>query len=124
MRTMEKNKRTFYYCLYKGTERLQDEYGNVTGEEKVIYSRPIQMRANISAASGSTQVEQFGNFISYDKVIVTDDINCLIDENSVLFVDKKPEYDKDQNPLFDYTVKRIAKSLNSISIAISKVTVS
>ena len=124
MRTMEKNKRTFYYCLYKGTERLQDEYGNVTGEEKVIYSRPIQMRANISAAYGTTQVEQFGNVSAYDKVIVTDDINCPINENTVLFIDKKPEFDKDDNPIYDYVVKRVAKSLNSLSIAISKVEVS
>lgn len=124
MRTMEINKSTFYYCLYSETERLIDEYGNESGEEKIIYSQPFEMKANISAATGTTQVEQFGNFIAYDKVIVTDDINCPIDEHSVLFVDKMPEYDKEESPLYDYTVKRIAKSINSISIAISKVNVS
>lgn len=124
MKTMKRNETTLYYCLYEETQSIEDEYGNETGEQKVIYSAPVKMEANISAASGTTQVEQFGNFISYDKVIVTDDMDCPIDENSVLFVDKLPEYDDEQNPLFDYTVKRIAKSLNSISIAISKVTVS
>ena len=69
-------------------------------------------------------VEQFGNFISYDKVIVTDDLTCPIDENTVLFIDKSPEYDDDGNPLYDYIVKRVARSLNSISYAVSKVTVS
>ena len=124
MRIMEINKTSFYYCLYNGMEFLKDEYGNESGEPRIIYDEPIEMQANISPASGTTQVEQFGNFISYDKVIVTDDMNCPIDEHSVLFVDKLPEYNKEGNPLYDYTVKRVAKSINSISIAISKVAVS
>lgn len=124
MKTMEINKRKFFYCLYDGIERIEDEYGNDTGQKRVLYGEPIEMFANISAATGTTQVEQFGNFITYDKVIVTDIMDCPIDENTVLFVDKLPEYDTENNPLYDYTVKRIAKSINSISIAISKVSVS
>ena len=81
------------------------------------------MLANISPASGAAQVEQFGQFVSYDKVIVTDDMSCPISEDTVLFVDKEPEYGGEK-PLYDYVVKRVAKSLNSISIAISKVNVS
>ena len=65
----------------------------------------------------------FGNLESYDKVLITDDMNCPIDENTVLFIDKEPQVVKDK-PLYDYTVKRVAKSLNSISIAVSKVKVS
>ena len=57
-------------------------------------------------------------------VIVTDDIDCPMDENSVLFVDKKPEFDSDGNPIFDYIVKKVARSLNFASYAISKVNVS
>lgn len=60
----------------------------------------------------------------YDKVLITDDTNCPIDENTLLFVDKEPEFGNDGNPLCDYRVRRVAKSLNSISYAISKVTVS
>ncbi len=58
------------------------------------------------------------------KMIVLDDITCPIDENSVLFVDKQPEKDDEGNLLFDYIVKKVARSLNSVSIAISKVAVS
>lgn len=124
MRIMQKNTTEFWYCLYKETQSIEDEYGNETGEQKVIYSAPVKMEANISAASGTTQVEQFGNFTSYDKVIVTCDLNCPIDENSVLFIDKMPEFNNDGSPTYDYIVKRVAKSINSISIAISKVVVS
>lgn len=124
MKVMERNKRTFWYCLYDRKEPIVDEDGNETGEEQIVYKPAQSLRANISAASGSSQVEQFGNLAGYDKVIVLDDTSCLIDENTVLFIDKEPEYDDDGKPLYDYMVKRVAKSLNSVSIAVTKVSVS
>lgn len=124
MKTMERNKSPFWYLLYDKKVPVMDDDGNETGDYRVIYKEAVQRKENISAATGSAQVEQFGNFISYDKVIVTDDLSCPIDENSVLFIDKEPEYDTDGNPLYDYIVKRVAKSLNSISYAVSKVNVS
>ena len=113
MRTLNRNKLPFWYLLYDSKVPAKDEY-----------KPAVAMNANISAATGSAQVEQFGNFAGYDKVIVTDDLSCPIDENTVLFIDKEPQYDKDGKPLYDYMVKRVAKSLNSISYAVSKVTVS
>lgn len=124
MKIMERNKSTFHYLLYKGKTAITDASNNETGEYKVTYENAVEMRANISPATGQSSVEQFGNLENYDKVIVTDDLSCPIDENTVLFIDKAPAYDGDGNPLFDYTVKRVAKSLNSISIAVSKVKVS
>lgn len=124
MKVMERNKRTFWYCLYDRKEPIIDEDGNETGEEQIVYKPAKSLRANISAASGSSQVEQFGNLAGYDKVIVLDDTSCQIDENTVLFIDKEPEYGEDGNPLYDYRVKRVAKSLNSVSIAATKVSVS
>ena len=109
MRTLNRNKSPFWYLLYDSKAPAKDEYGNETGEELVVYKPAVAMNANISAATGSAQVEQFGNFAGYDKVIVTD---------------KEPQYDEDGKPLYDYMVKRVAKSLNSISYAVSKVTVS
>lgn len=124
MKTLNRNKSPFWYLLYDCKVPVKDEYGNETGEELVVYKPAVAMNANISAATGSAQVEQFGNFAGYDKVIVTDDLGCPIDENTVLFIDKDPQYDEDGKPLYDYMVKRVAKSLNSISYAVSKVTVS
>ena len=124
MRIMERNKKAVWYCLYDRKEPIIDEDGNETGEEQIVY-KPVQsLRANVSAASGSSQVEQFGNLAGYDKVIVTDNTSCPIDENTVLFIDKEPEYDEDGKPLYDYMVKRVAKSLNSVSVAVTKVSVS
>lgn len=124
MRVMERNKSAYWYLLYDRKEPVKDKEGHETGDTRVVYKEAVKRWDNVSAATGSTQVEQFGNFISYDKVIVTDDLTCPIDENTVLFIDKSPEYDDDGNPLYNYIVKRVAKSLNSISYAVSKVTVS
>lgn len=124
MRCMARNKRQFYYCLFKGIAPVVDDEDYETGDKLRSYAPPVAMRANVSAASGTAQVEQFGQFISYDKVIITDDMTCPIDEHSVLFIDKAPEFDSDGTPLYDYVVKRVAKSLNSMSIAVSKVSVS
>lgn len=123
MKTMERNKTAFWYMTYADRVPVTDEYGNEIGE-LVTYNEPVMLRANISPATGSSQVEQFGSLAGYDKVIVTDDVNCPIDENSVLFIDKAVKFTDDGKPLYDYTVKRVARSLNSVSYAVTKVSVS
>ena len=122
MRCLERNKTVFWYCLYNGKTPITDADGNETGEYKVAYSTAVMCRGNVSPAQGEAQVEQFGNSIDYDKVIILEDKTCPITEDTVLFVDRQPTYDSQGNPLFDYIVKRVAKSLNSgISYAITKV---
>lgn len=123
MRCLNRNQRAFWYAPYHHKESIKDEYGNDTGEYRLIYGAPVQMRANISAATGSAQAEQFGNLVNYDRVIVTDDMDCAIDEHSVLCVDVLPAY-SDGDLIYDYIVRKIARSINSISIAISKVDIS
>lgn len=123
MKLMKRNLATIHYCLYTGRTPLMDADGNETGEHKVDYSEPVELKCNVSPATGYAQVNMFGNLESYDKVIITDDMDCPIDENTVLFIDKDPEF-KDGKPTFDYTVRRVAKSLNTISYAVSKVKVS
>lgn len=123
MKAANRYKSKFWYLPYKGSVPIEDEYGNETGTQ-VQYGAATVMYANVSAAAGSAQVEQFGSLAGYDKVILTDEIDCPIDENTVLFLDKAPEYDKGGNPLYDYRVKRVAKSKGIISYAVSKVSVS
>ena len=145
MKTLERNKVKFWYCTVQKVNgeavkrEIVDENGNATGEYIVMYNNPVAMRANVSPATGQSNAEQFGNLENYDKVIVTDDLKCPIDESSVLFIDKVPEFTQVIThvptaittetktvsvPAFDYTVRRIAKSLNSVSIAVRKVNVS
>ena len=122
---MIRNKATFYYALYTGQNELIDEYGNATGQYSVTYGNPIKTLGNVSAAQGEMQTRQFGERESYDKVIVLDDVNTPIDEYSILWVDALPLLNGDgsTDTPHNYVVKKVAKSLNSVTIAISKVTV-
>lgn len=121
MRTLNRNKRGFYYYLYKDKKELLDENNHRTGEKVLTYQSPVFCKGNISAGSGEAQAELFGSDISYEKVIVLDDIDCPIDENSLLCVDIEPkQYKADETPVHDYIVKAVAKSLNVFAIAISK----
>lgn len=124
MKCLWRNKRKFHYALFREKIAIKDEYGNDSGEFKIVYDEPVEMNANVSAATGEAQVQQFGNDASYDKVIISDDINSPIDENSVLCIDVPPSYDDEGNLIYDYIVKKVAKSLNTVSFAVSKVKVS
>lgn len=147
MRCLDRNKSGFWYCtLLNGAAEIVDENGNRTGEKLPVYNEAVHIEANVSPASGYAQNEQFGDLTDYDHVIVTDDINCPITESTVLFLEKQPEYATDSVtvlpereallgeqeptavvysvPLYDYIVRRVSKSLNSVSIAVRKAKVS
>ena len=142
-----RNDRDFWFCPLDPTveHAVLDEYGNEPGEVIPHYEDAVAFHANISPASGYAQTELFGNLDSYDRVIVTRDMGCGINEHSVLFVEKEPEYTEIQThqisagtgqngsdeivtvtymqPKNDYIVHRVARGLNSVSVAIRKVDV-
>lgn len=125
MRCMVRNKSKFYYASYIGETEIIDEYGNRTGEYTISYSNPRECFGNISAAQGEIQSRQFGESVSYDKVIVLDDKNTPLDEYAILWVDTLPYLNEDgstETP-HDYTIRKVAPSLNGVSIAIRKVKV-
>lgn len=125
MRTLARNKIRIYYANYRDKEPLQDEYGNLTGEYKISYTNPSVVYANVSAARGEATTRQFGDDEGYDRVIVLDDPKFPITATSILWIDTLPEIAKDgstETP-HDYIVKQVATSLNSVSIAVSKVNV-
>lgn len=133
MRCMERNKVNFWYAPYEGHTHRVDEYGNELNETEVRYGNPVACKGNISAARGETLSRLFGESEGYDKVIVLDDPRTPITEYAVLWVDSTPVVngdgslttDENEEILspWDYIVKKVARSLNSVSIAITKVNV-
>lgn len=117
MRGMVRNQQSFWYALYQGATDVVDGNGYLTGEKAISYTEPVKADASISRATGITFTEEFGTEADYDKVIVTFDMDCPIDEHSVLYVDVTPGEGVEP----DYIVQRVSKSLNSISIACKKV---
>ena len=133
MRCLVKNKRTFWYAPYGSHQNMVDEYGNEISESEVTYGNPVECEGNISAARGETLSRQFGETEGYDKQIVMENPDTPITEYDVLWVDSVPSLNEDGSLAtddngnvitpWDYTVKKIARSLNSVTIAITKVNV-
>jgi len=124
MKCLKRNKQRFYYYLYKDKVPVTDDEGNKTGEYVLTYDRPVECWGNISAGSGDAQIELFGTSITYNKVIVLDNPKCPIDVSTLICIDIQPKsYSANTTPLHDYVVKAVARSLNGVSIAISKVEV-
>jgi hypothetical protein len=120
MKLQKRNLKTVYACTYIGEEPVLDINGYETGEKKLTYSEPIPMKCNVSPEKGRVQIELFGNNEEYDRVILPDK-DYDIDESTVLFVDKEPEFKENGSPEYDYVIKKVARSLNVLAIAASKV---
>lgn len=104
--------------MYEKKTVIRDEYGNETGEYELQYSTPTSLRISVSASAGESSTRPFGDIEKYDKVLMTDDIDTPISESTILWIDNK-----DTSKPYDYIVRKVAKSLNSVVIAVSKVTV-
>lgn len=115
MKLMTRNMRTIHYALYLGEQEVLDEDGYRTGEKEITFGEVTPLECVVSASTGQAEIEQFGNLANYDKVIYTADTDCPIDEHSHLWIDA------DTSKAYDYAVVRVAKSLNSVAIAIRKV---
>lgn len=138
MKCLRRNRVRFWFCPFNSKVELLDEDGNRTGEYAVKYGAPVKVYGNVSAAHGEVQEEMFGRDLAYDKVIVLDKPSFPIEEDTVLFVDKRPETESTSvridvdgtptvvsidRPLFDYIVKRAARTLNTVAYAIERVQV-
>lgn len=125
MKALERNKREFWYANISAQTAATDEYGNETGEQVLTYTAPVSATANVSAARGTTDLDAFGINANYSKTIVTDDLTLPIDKSSILWIDCEPDKDGEAGTVkHDYVVVAVAKSLNSLTIAIKEVSVS
>lgn len=135
MRGLKRNKIKLWYQLYDSHVPVyeKDLDGNIildpatgqpllTGEYTVGYKEPVLFKANVSPARSDASTDPFGVNVEYDKTICSCDLALPIDELSMLFVDKSPQYDDSGNLCNepDYKVIKVAKSLNSLLIAIKK----
>ena len=124
MRNLIMNGKPIYGVNYNGKEEVLGSDGYRTGEYRIQYGKAYPFRANVSGAKGNAIVETIGLNLEYDKVIVISlglFKHLEIDENTVFFIDKAPEYDENDLPLYDYKIKRICDTLNEVVIAVEKV---
>lgn len=95
MRTLDRNKIKFHYCLHTAKEKIYDEDHNFTGDYTPGYAEPVMIKGNVSASTGITETVQFGNDISYDKTIALQGTDWPIDESTVLIIDTDPYCNED-----------------------------
>ena len=125
MRTMTRNRRTFYYADLLNVTMSQDTDGNYV-EDTMSYSNPIEWKAPITAANGQAETQLFGVNEPYDKVITLNKGEDFLKIGSILWVDTLPDLDEQGNATkpYDYIVVKTAESLNFVNVAIRKVDVS
>ena len=132
MRTMTRNRQTFYEAELidstMGTD-LDNNYTEVQNE----YSIPRERVAVITPASGQADMQLFGANENYDKVITLNKGENYLKVGSVLWIDTPIELAADGSLAknedgtlitpWNYVVVRVSDSLNFGTVAIRKVDV-
>ena len=124
MRNLKINQKKVIALNYLGEIPYIDDSGYETGEKVVAYGGEMELDTHISGASGMVVIDNNGVVIDYDKsfVITRNEKEKLgIDENTVFFIDKEPQYDSEGQPVYDYKVKRIKDTLNEVMVLLEKV---
>lgn len=125
MRTMNRNKKWIAYALLEGKAEIMDGERH-TGQFKLKFSAPKLIKVSVSAARGAADAELFGVAEQYDKSIILDDKTSELGicETSRIWIDLLPDPVWDDEPTpHDYTVVRVAESLNLTVLAVRKVDV-
>lgn len=116
MTSLNANKRKLWYANPTGeTVPVTDAWGNETGEEEQVYTDPVSIQLNVSAASGAKTAEAFGSFTDYSRTIVTADMACPLKLNSRIWFGTYPPYEH------NYVVVRVADCLNGLLYALKEV---
>lgn len=130
MKCLRRNTKVYYFANYVGKTELLDEDGNYTGESEIKYSDVKTVRGTLSAVTGSAETEMFGLFKDYDYTLVTDDMDCDIGEESILWITETPKTQTgtvtpsietlllSENRKNSGIVKKVSKTQNVLLIAI------
>ena len=116
---LQRNTFPVYFKNYVGKEEIIDEYGNRTGSYELIYGDLQIENLSLSPNKGTSESSMFGTLDDYDRTMTTANINCSIDEDSILWIDGA-----DTSKPHNYIVKKRAPWKNSVSFATQKVKVS
>lgn len=123
MRLAERNKQKVHYALLRKTKRVTDADGYETGEEKITYYAPVELRATLSAPGGDAPLQTFGILTQYQRTMICDN-RCPIEKDSILWVDNIPDYKGEDGAVkHDYVVKRVYRERNFTVYLIQSVSV-
>jgi len=110
MRTLEKNKLSYWLVNKVGDTNEVDVDMNYTGEVIPVYSNPSQIRLATYPANGKITEEMFGKNSQLDLIAVSTDV--VLTKDSLLFLASPLG---DYSTTYDYRVDKINQSLNGYS---------
>lgn len=121
MVSMEINKSTIWYSnLVKGESvPILDEHGLKTGDYMPKYTEPTAIRVALSesiglnnlTAQGIAELRSYGITTNYTHRMITEDMECPINEESIIWHDNDPG-DNPYDVPYDFRVIRHSKTLN------------
>ena len=141
MRTLNKNKQKMKYSI-KGERQpiyetdsdgniiyYEDEDGNripiETGSYTSGWSNPEDFSGNIAMSGGEAEAREFGLSVAdYDAVLVLDKNEVPLEEGSLIWHEKEVKFKADgevDTTSADYSIKKVANSLNSAKYVLKAV---
>ena len=127
MQTLERNKVGFWYALKLSSSEVRDKDGLLESEQEITYGEPVYAEMSMSISSGANnlgsqgmvELDPFGITTAYTHRMVTEDMDCPIDEETILWIDKEPA-----DGAHNFKIVRVARSLNHIIYYVKEVDVS
>ena len=133
MVSMEINKTTIWYSnLIKGEkEPILDANGLMTGDWRLKYTEPKPLRVALSesiglnnlTAQGVAELRSYGVTTNYTHRMITEDMNCPIDEESILWHGIDPG-DNPYDIPYNFRIVRVSRTLNYKTYYLRQVSVS
>lgn len=121
MVSMEINKSTIWYSnLVKGQKvPVLDANGLMTGEYRQMYTEPVAIRVALSeniglnnlTAQGVAELRSYGVTTNYTHRLITEDRDCPMDEESIIWHYTDPGNDPYSVP-YEFKVIRSSRTLN------------
>lgn len=104
MRVLNRNKQTLWYANPTGATAVTDENGFKTGEKEITYGTPVSVRMSMAISSGANnlgsqgmaELEPYGVITGYTHRAVTEDLNCPMNEESLVWYKIEPTHEEQQ----------------------------
>ena len=134
MHVLERNKEYLWYANPAGVEYVTDGNGYKTGERTITYEAPQKVKMSMAISSGANnlgsqgmaELERYGIVTGYTHRAVTDDMNCPMQEESLVWYRLEPVKTingETVNVPHNFKVVRKARSLNHLIYYLKEVDV-
>lgn len=129
MHTVARNRKPVWYANLLGVEHLTED-GLYTGQYKETYTVPKKLMMSVAISSGANnlgsqgmaELQRYGITTAYTHRLVTEDMNCPISEESIIWYGKTPGKTFDAIP-HNFKVVRRSASLNHVIYYLKEVDV-